>query len=76
MSSGVTHDSHHHVGFFMDRTALETNRWILAGTSNFAAPQFTGMWRDVAWHKQLTDKMRKVVLPDSLVNDRLRARLK
>ncbi len=58
------------------KTALETNRWILAGTSNFAAPQFTGMWRDVAWHKQLTDEMRKEVLPDSLVNDRLRARLK
>jgi hypothetical protein len=27
-------------------------------TSNFCGPQFVGMWRDIAWHKRLTDLIK------------------
>ena len=37
------------------KKALETERWVALCTSNFCAPQFVGMWRDVEWHKRLTD---------------------
>ena len=37
------------------RTAAATGRWTAIATSNFCGPQFVGMWRDVAWHKRLTD---------------------
>ena len=37
------------------RTAAETGRWFAIATSNFCGPQFRGMWRDVAWHRRMTD---------------------
>jgi hypothetical protein len=37
------------------RTAAATGRWVSMATSNFCGPQFAGMWRDIAWHKRLTD---------------------
>lgn len=39
--------------------ALQTRRWAAVCTSNFCGPQFRGMWRDVAWHRQLTDRIRR-----------------
>jgi len=39
-------------------TALATGQWLGVGTSNFAEPHFPGMWRDVAWHRNLTDTIR------------------
>ena len=36
-------------------TAAATGRWRMIATSNFCGPQFRGMWRDVAWHRRLTD---------------------
>lgn len=56
-------------------SACDSKRWLMAGTSNFACPQFVGMWRDVEWHKRLTDKMKQTVLPDDLVNEKWRKRL-
>lgn len=38
--------------------ALESGRWIAICTSNFCAPQFRGMWRDVEWHKRLTSRIK------------------
>lgn len=35
--------------------AAKTGCWAAIGTSNFCAPQFPGMWDDVAWHRALTD---------------------
>lgn len=40
-------------------TALETKAWVIIATSNFCAPQFVGMWRDVKWHQRLTKKIRE-----------------
>jgi hypothetical protein len=37
------------------RSASATGRWLAMATSNFCGPQFAGMWRDVEWHKRLTD---------------------
>jgi hypothetical protein len=45
------------------RTASATGRWLAMGTSNFCGPQFTGMWRDVAWHRRLTDVIHAGPLP-------------
>lgn len=36
------------------RTAADTGRWAGIATSNFCGPQFTGMWRELAWHRKLT----------------------
>lgn len=41
------------------RTAAETGRWAAIATSNFCEPQFVGMWRDVAWHRRLTDLIKR-----------------
>ena len=38
--------------------AAPTGRWAALATSNFCGPQFRGMWRDVAWHQRLTDRIR------------------
>ncbi|GFZ30812.1 hypothetical protein CSC2_13380 [Clostridium zeae] len=37
------------------KEAISTGRWIAIATSNFCGPQFKGMWRDIQWHKKLTD---------------------
>lgn len=45
------------------RTASSTGRWAAMATSNFCGPQFHGMWRDVQWHKRLTDIIHNGKLP-------------
>jgi hypothetical protein len=40
------------------RGALSTGRWVAVATSNFAGPQFKGMWSDVEWHQRLTSAIR------------------
>ncbi len=35
--------------------AAATGRWVSMASSNFCGPQFAGMWRDIAWHKRMTD---------------------
>jgi hypothetical protein len=43
--------------------ASATGRWAAIATSNFCGPQFRGMWRDVEWHRRLTDVIHKGQLP-------------
>lgn len=51
-------------GWIKDLTALgvehaaRQGRWVGIATSNFCGPQFRGMWRDVAWHRRLTDLIK------------------
>jgi hypothetical protein len=45
------------------RTASATGRWAAMATSNFCGPQFVGMWRDVGWHRKLTDVIHSAALP-------------
>ena len=51
-------------------TAAATGQWLAIATSNFAGPQFTGMWRDVAWHKRLT-----TIIKNAPVNNELQDNL-
>ena len=43
-------------------TAAATGRWVAISTSNFCGPQFGGMWRDVDWHRRLTDIIHRAPL--------------
>ena len=45
------------------RTAADTGRWAILATSNFCGPQFLGIWRDIAWHRRLTDVIHAASLP-------------
>lgn len=36
------------------KEAAATGQWVGIATSNFCAPQFVGMWRDIEWHRRLT----------------------
>jgi hypothetical protein len=47
--------------------AAATGRWRALATSNFCGPQFRGMWRDVAWHRRLTDLIHSAPLEPDLV---------
>lgn len=46
------------------QTASATGRWVALATSNFCAPQFVGMWRDISWHRRLTEIIHQGSLPN------------
>lgn len=47
------------------RRAAASGRWLGLATSNFCGPQFVGMWREVEWHRRLTDLIKNSpVAPD------------
>jgi hypothetical protein len=46
------------------RTAAATGQWHAIATSNFCGPQFEGMWRDVRWHRRMTDLIHSARLPE------------
>lgn len=45
--------------------ASRTGAWAAIATSNFCGPQFPGMWRDIGWHRRLTETIRSGVVPGS-----------
>ena len=45
----------------------DKGRWIGIATSNFCGPQFVGMWRDISWHRRLTDIIHSGRLDDDLI---------
>jgi hypothetical protein len=47
--------------------ATRHKRWKYIATSNFCGPQFSGMWRDIDWHRQLTRLIRNAPLDKELV---------
>ena len=57
------------------RTASATGQWLAIGTSNFCGPQFHGMWRDVAWHRDLTALIKAGPIDASARGGRLWRRL-
>jgi len=57
------------------RHAASTGRWLAIGTSNFCGPQFVGMWRDVNWHRQLTNVIRNSEINRELRSGKLYSRL-
>lgn len=57
-------------------TAAGTGRWLAIETSNFCGPQFTGMWRDVAWHRRLTDAIHAAPVDPALADSPLARRMR
>ena len=51
--------------------ASASGRWLAIATSNFCGPQFAGMWRDVAWHRRLTDTIKRGPVAPKLKTGRL-----
>ena len=49
--------------------AASTGQWLAIATSNFCGPQFAGMWRDKAWHQQLTQTLSQSRSPRNSVTD-------
>ncbi|MCU1437277.1 MAG: cellulase, partial [Naasia sp.] len=46
--------------------AAATGRWIGLATSNFCSPQFRGVWRDIDYHRRLTDLITSAPVDDDL----------
>ncbi len=44
----------------------QTGQWLAVATSNFAGPQFAGMWQDVAYHRRLTKMIRGATIHPAL----------
>ena len=55
--------------------AAKTGRWLAISTSNFCGPQFVGMWRDIAWHRRLTDIIHQAPLDPELQDSLLGRRM-
>ena len=59
-------------GWVKDLTAMGVEqaarhgRWIAVATSNFCGPQFVGMWRDIAWHRRLTDLIKTAPIDEDM----------
>ena len=43
--------------------AASTGRWSAISTNNFCGPQFVELWRDIAWHRKMTDIIKSANLP-------------
>jgi hypothetical protein len=57
-------------------TAVSTGQWIAIATSNFCGPQFVGMWRDVEWHRRLTDAIKSAPIKSELLTNKVIIALK
>jgi|SRR5579872_1846004 len=55
--------------------AAASAQWLAIATSNFCGPQFVGMWRDKAWHQQLTHAIKSAKIAPELRQGRLYERL-
>ncbi|MGA2324033.1 MAG: cellulase-like family protein [Sedimentisphaerales bacterium] len=56
-------------------TAAATGQWIAVATSNFCGPQFAGMWRDIKWHRSITDRIKASKINESSLNDKIKKRI-
>jgi hypothetical protein len=57
------------------RRAATSGQWLAIATSNFCGPQFVGMWRDLAWHRELTRAIKTAEINPGLRSGRLYDRL-
>jgi hypothetical protein len=55
--------------------AASSGQWVAIASSNFCGPQFVGMWRDKAWHQQLTHTIKSAEIATELRQGRLYKRL-
>jgi len=57
------------------QAAIRTGQWIAVATSNFAGPQFVGMWRDIDYHRHLTSLIVSAEINPGLLNKSVTKRL-
>jgi len=57
------------------KRAAASGQWLAIATSNFCGPQFVGMWRDAAWHRELTRAIKSAEISPELRSGRLYERL-
>lgn len=57
------------------KTAASSGQWVAIATSNFTGPQFAGMWRDIEWHRKLTDIIKSSPINKELAESLLVKRL-
>jgi hypothetical protein len=57
------------------QTAASTGQWLAIASSNFAGPQFVGMWRDIEYHQKLTSLIRNSTVNKEIQNSKLAGRL-
>ena len=59
------------------KEAAATGQWVGIATSNFCAPQFVGMWRDIEWHQRLTSLIKSAPInPELLKSEEAKKLLK
>ncbi|NQU85653.1 MAG: cellulase [Mariniphaga sp.] len=58
------------------QTAAATGQWAAIATSNFAGPQFVGMWRDIEWHKKQTNLIKNSPINPELQENLLLKRMR
>jgi len=58
----------------VERAAV-SGRWLAIASSNFCGPQFVGMWRDKAWHLNVTRTIRSASIAPALRQGRLYDRI-
>jgi len=56
--------------------AAKTGRWFAIATSNFCGPQFVGMWRDIEWHRKLTNAIHASYVDEDLHDSPLAKRMR
>ncbi|MCU0450456.1 MAG: hypothetical protein MUC97_11550, partial [Bernardetiaceae bacterium] len=57
------------------REAAKHQQWLAIATSNFCGPQFRGMWRQVAWHQQMTQLIKNAPIAPGLAATKLAKRI-
>jgi sugar phosphate isomerase/epimerase len=57
------------------KRAAASGQWLAVATSNFCEPQFVGMWRDKAWHQQLTSAIKSAEIAPELREGRFYEKL-
>jgi hypothetical protein len=57
------------------KAAAKTGQWIAIATSNFAGPQFVGMWRDIEYHHMLTKVIKSSTILPELLDKNITKRL-
>lgn len=60
---------------FGTREAAKTGSWVAIATSNFCGPQFVGMWRDIAWHQELTGLIKRTKVEGDFDGNKLVRRM-
>jgi hypothetical protein len=55
--------------------AASSGQWLAIASSNFCGPQFAGMWRDKAWHQNVTHAIKSAAVSPALRQGRLYERI-